>query len=214
MSGGSDGSGRGYFITVEGIEGVGKSTQVRIAVEHLRRLGKSVVETREPGGTEVGELIRTLVIGKGHPPMARETELLLMFAGRAEHLDKVIKPALAAGSIVVCDRFTDASYAYQGAGRKIPKSRVEILENYLQGPLRPNLTLLLDAPVPLALARANDRSTADRFEAEGQAFFESVRTCYLQLGRVHNDRIRVIDATQPIERVAADIWVQVERLLA
>jgi dTMP kinase len=141
---------RGIFITVEGIEGVGKSTQVKFIADYLRSRDQSVVETREPGGTVVGELIREVVLNKVPAKMAPTTELLLMFAARAEHLDKVIYPALAAGHCVVSDRFTDASYAYQGAGRGIAQSRIAILEDYVQGSLRPDLTLLLDAPVDIA----------------------------------------------------------------
>lgn len=204
---------RGIFITVEGIEGVGKSTQVKLIAEHLRQQGRSVVETREPGGTEIGELIRELVLNKGHLSMACDTELLLMFAARAEHLDKVIRPALAQGCYVVSDRFTDASYAYQGGGRGIPKSRIEILEDYVQGGLRPDLTLLLDAPVEVALARAHHRGTVNRFEAEEISFFEAVRNCYLELARAHGDRFRIIDATQPLTHVMEQIQIYLRPFL-
>ncbi len=204
---------RGIFITVEGIEGVGKSTQMKLIAEYLRSQGLSVIETREPGGTEIGELIRELVLNQGHLAMACDTELLLMFAARAEHLDKVIKPALAERQCVVSDRFTDASYAYQGGGRGIAKSRIAILENYVQGSLRPDLTLLLDAPVRVALARAHRRGTVNRFEDEELSFFEAVRNCYLELARVHCNRFRVIDATQPVAKVIEQIQGYLKPLL-
>jgi dTMP kinase len=145
--------------------------------------------------------------------MASETELLLMFAARTEHLDKVIKPALARGCDVVSDRFTDASYAYQGGGRGIPRSRIEVLENYVQGSLRPDLTLLLDAPVAVALARAHRRGTINRFEAEELSFFEAVRNDYLELAQIHYDRFRIIDATQPATRVIEQIRTHLRPLL-
>lgn len=197
---------RGIFITVEGIEGVGKSTQVKLIADYLRSRAQSVVETREPGGTVVGELIREVVLDKVPAKMAPTTELLLMFAARAEHVDKVIYPALAAGHCVVSDRFTDASYAYQGAGRGIAQSRIAILEDYVQGSLRPDLTLLLDAPVDIALARANYRGVVNRFEEdEDLRFFEAVREGYLELARIYRDRFRVVDATQPIGKLMDQI---------
>jgi dTMP kinase len=197
---------RGIFITVEGIEGVGKSTQVKLIADYLRSRDQSVIEAREPGGTVVGELIREVVLNKVPAKMAPTTELLLMFAARAEHLDKVIYPALAAGHWVVSDRFTDASYAYQGAGRGIAQSRIAILEDYVQGSLRPDLTLLLDAPVDIALARANHRGVANRFEEdEDLRFFEAVREGYLELARIYRDRFRVVDATQPIGKLMDQI---------
>jgi dTMP kinase len=197
---------RGIFITVEGIEGVGKSTQVKLIADYLRSRDQSVIEAREPGGTVVGELIREVVLNKVPAKMAPTTELLLMFAARAEHLDKVIYPALAAGHCVVSDRFTDASYAYQGAGRGIAQSRIAILEDYVQGSLRPDLTLLLDAPVDIALARANHRGVANRFEEdEDLRFFEAVREGYLELARIYRDRFRVVDATQPIGKLMDQI---------
>lgn len=197
---------RGIFITVEGIEGVGKSTQVKLIADYLRSRDQSVIEAREPGGTVVGELIREVVLNKVPAKMAPTTELLLMFAARAEHLDKVIYPALAAGHWVVSDRFTDASYAYQGAGRGIAQSRIAILEDYVQGSLRPDLTLLLDAPVDIALARANHRGVVNRFEEdEDLRFFEAVREGYLELARIYRDRFRVVDATQPIGKLMDQI---------
>jgi dTMP kinase len=197
---------RGIFITVEGIEGVGKSTQVKLIADYLRSRDQSVIEAREPGGTVVGELIREVVLNKVPAKMAPTTELLLMFAARAEHLDKVIYPALAAGHCVVSDRFTDASYAYQGAGRGIAQSRIAILEDYVQGSLRPDLTLLLDAPVDIALARANHRGVVNRFEEdEDLRFFEAVREGYLELARIYRDRVRVVDTTQPIGKLMDQI---------
>ncbi len=204
---------KGHFITFEGGEGVGKTTQVKRVAERLRSQGRLVIETREPGGTPLGEAIRGLLLGKTNPPMAIDTELLLMFAARAEHLHKVILPALAAGGIVLCDRFTDASYAYQGAGRGVSMERIEALENFVQGALRPDLTFLLDVPLPVALERAKQRGSDDRFEAEEQAFFEAVRACYLQRAERYPERFRVIDTTRPMEEVTADIQCCIEAIV-
>jgi dTMP kinase len=204
---------KGYFITFEGGEGVGKTTQVKRVAERLRSQGRLVIETREPGGTSLGEAIRGLLLDKSIPPMAIDTELLLMFAARSEHLHQVILPALAAGGIVLCDRFTDASYAYQGAGRGIAMERIEALENFVQGTLRPDLTFLLDVPLPVALERAKQRGSDDRFEAEGQAFFEAVRGCYLQRAERYPERFRVIDTTPSREEVTEVIQRHLEALI-
>ncbi|HKF93318.1 MAG TPA: dTMP kinase, partial [Gammaproteobacteria bacterium] len=159
------------FITVEGIEGVGKSTQVGLLCEYLRSRGVTALATREPGGTQVGEHIRGLLLQASTTPMHPETELLLMFAARAEHLHQVILPALTNNRWVVCDRFTDASYAYQGGGRGLAVERIMAMEQWLQGDFRPYLTLLLDAPVEAALSRINLRQAEDRFEQETVDFF-------------------------------------------
>ncbi|MCB1758341.1 MAG: dTMP kinase [Gammaproteobacteria bacterium] len=196
---------RGKFVTVEGIEGAGKSSNLDFVQRLLERAGLRVVRTREPGGTELGESVRDLLLGHRHAGMADDTELLLMFGARAEHIARVIEPALASGSWVLCDRFTDASYAYQGGGRGIPAARIAALEDWVQGPLRPDLTLLLDLPVATGLQRAGKRSTPDRFESEQQAFFERVRTRYLELAAAAPARFRVIDAAYPLEAVQAQI---------
>jgi dTMP kinase len=204
---------RGKFITVEGIEGAGKSSNLDFVQRLLERDGISVVRTREPGGTELGEAVRELLLGHRHTGMADDTELLLMFGARAEHIAQVIEPALTRGEWVLCDRFTDASYAYQGGGRGIPASRIETLEAWVQGELRPDLTLLLDLPVTTGLNRAGARSAPDRFESEKQAFFERVRNCYLTLAASSSGRIRVIDASRSLNEVQARIKQAVEAFL-
>lgn len=206
------GATRGRFVTVEGIEGVGKSTQAGLIARYLRDAGLRVVETREPGGTEVGEGIREVLLRPAPMPMHAETELLLMFAARAEHLARVVAPALARGAWVVCDRFTDASYAYQGGGRGIPPARIAVLEDFVQGNLMPDLTILLDAPLDVALARTRGRGRADRFELEGPGFFEAVRAAYLERARCDPRRIRVIDASLTMDEVAAAIRNELARL--
>ncbi len=184
----------GRFITVEGIEGVGKSTQIDFLRGLLEARGVPVTVTREPGGTPLGEAIRSLLLDRRHTGMAADTELLLMFAARAQHLAEVIRPALAAGRWVLCDRFTDATYAYQGAGRGIGPGRIAVLEDFVQDGLRPDLTILLDAPVATGLARAGRRGPGDRFERETVNFFERVRAGYLQRASAEPGRFRVIDA--------------------
>ncbi len=195
----------GLFITLEGIEGVGKSTQVQFIADYLQQQGREFVITREPGGTPVGEGVRALVLDNKHTGMAADTELLLMFAARAEHIDKVIRPALEAGKVVLCDRFTDASYAYQGLGRNISTERISMLEEWVQQGLRPDLTLLLDAPVSTGLERAAKRSEKDRFESEALDFFEAVRNCYLQIAKNEPQRVKVIDASLELEEVKKQV---------
>lgn len=192
----------GRFVTLEGIEGVGKSTQCAVVAAALEALGHSVTVTREPGGTVLGEGIRGLLLDRELPAMDPMTELLLVFAARAEHLAKVIRPALGAGRWVVCDRFTDATYAYQGGGRGLSVSGIECLESLVQGVLRPDLTLLFDAPPELALARAKSRSESDRFESERLEFFARTRAAYLRRAALEPGRIRVIDASRPVEDVS------------
>lgn len=191
---------RGLFITLEGGEGAGKSSCLDFVRDWLKQHGQDVVVTREPGGTPLGERIRDLLL-HGRDGMSPDAELLLMFAARAEHLNQVIRPALERGSNVVCDRFTDATYAYQGAGRGVASERIAVLEQWVQQGLRPNLTLLLDLPVAQGLARAGTRSAPDRFEREQQAFFERVRSAYLDAATREPKRIRVIDASQDIAAV-------------
>lgn len=195
----------GCFITVEGGEGAGKTTQLMFMREYLEQAGYRVTLTREPGGTPLGEEIRALLLDHRHDGMALTTETLLMFAARTEHLERVIRPALAAGQWVLCDRFTDATYAYQGGGRSLPLERIAILENWAQGELRPNLTLVLDLPVEIGLKRAGQRSAADRFEREEMAFFERVRAVYLDRARRNPDRYRIVNANQPVEAVRAEV---------
>lgn len=195
----------GRFITVEGGEGVGKTTQLAFIREYLEQAGHRVVLTREPGGTALGEEIRSLLLGHRHDGMAPATETLLMFAARAEHLERVIRPALATGHWVLCDRFTDATYAYQGGGRGLPAQQIAILEDWAQGTLRPDLTLVFDLPVEMGLERVGRRGAADRFEREEKAFFERIRAVYLDRARRHPDRYRIVNADRPVEAVRAEV---------
>jgi len=199
----------GRFITIEGIEGVGKTTNIEFIEELLRDAEKDIVMTREPGGTSLGEDVRELLLGHKHDGMSRDAELLLMFAARAEHLNKVIKPALDADKWVICDRFTDATYAYQGGGRGFDTAPIEALENLVQADLRPDLTLLLDVSVEIGLDRAGKRSEPDRFEKEKHDFFERVRQCYLQRAKADPDRMIIIDASKPLEEVQSQIHAAV-----
>jgi dTMP kinase len=198
-----------HFITLDGIDGVGKTTFVPIVCEILQSYNLPVLSTREPGGTEIGEQLRSLLL-QG-PPVHSDTEILLMFAARAEHLQQVIRPALANGQWVVCDRFTDATYAYQGAGRGILKERIAQLETWVQGDLRPDLTLLLDAPPNVSLQRIKQRYSweerfdQDRFEQEQIQFFSRVRQGYLTLAKAHPERYYVINATLAIEVITEQI---------
>jgi len=205
---------RGKFITVEGIEGVGKSTNMEYVQEALVAAGIEVVLTREPGGTELGEKIRGLLLDHRNGSMVDDTELLLMFAARAQHLAEVIEPSLAAGKWVLCDRFTDATFAYQGGGRGIAMDRIAELEQWVQGGLRPDATLLLDAPVEVGLARAAGRpQAADRFEREKQAFFEKVRQAYLNMATEQSQRYHIIDASQPLDEVKISLNEVINHLL-
>lgn len=191
----------GLLITLEGGEGAGKSTNLDYIKQQLEAAGKSVRVTREPGGSALGEKIRQLLLDPAFTGMGTDTELLLMFAARAEHISQVIKPAISAGAIVLCDRFTDATYAYQGGGRGIAMQRIQVLEDYVQGDFRPDLTLLFDLPVELGLARAGKRGELDRFEREQQQFFENVRQTYLQRAAAEPDRFRIIDASRELPDV-------------
>lgn len=204
---------KGRFLTLEGIEGVGKTTNREFVCEWLQARAVEFVVTREPGGPEISEKIRALLLDPANKGMAYRTELLLMFAARAEHLEKRILPALEEGQWVVCDRFTEATYAYQGGGRGIPEEDIASLENWVQGDLRPDMTLLLDAPVDVGMARASKRGALDRFEQERQAFFERVRSGYLQQARQHPHRFAVIDAAQPLPQVQAAVAGVLETLL-
>ena len=195
----------GLFITLEGPEGAGKSTNRDYLAMCLRAAGIEVLLTREPGGTPLAERIRELLLAPSDEPMAADTELLLVFAARAQHLAKVIRPALARGCVVLCDRFTDATYAYQGGGRGLSQQRIAELERFVQGDLRPDLTLLFDLPVEQGLARAAARGRLDRFEQEQRSFFEAVRQTYLQRAALAPQRYRLLDASQSLQQVQAAI---------
>ncbi len=203
----------GKFITVEGIEGVGKSTNIAFLRDYLSDRGQTVCVTREPGGTELAEAIRQVILQPHDEPLPERAELLLMFAARSVHLENLIRPALARNEWVLCDRFTDATYAYQGAGRGLPTDEIDTLRNLVQGDLRPDLTLLLDASLKTSLGRAEKRNTqtgsTDRVEDEEQAFFERVRRGYLKLAAEEPTRIVVIDADQPL----ADVQVSLAKAL-
>ncbi len=195
----------GKFITVEGIEGVGKSTNIAHLTRAIEKRGYSVLTTREPGGTPMAERIRELVAEHGDESMPDIAELLLVFASRALHVNNVIQPALAAGTWVICDRFTDSSRAYQGAGRGLPQDDITLLAEWVHGDLRPNLTILLDAPVEIGMGRVGQRSDPDRFEIERGEFFVRVRECYLKLAEAEPDRFVIVDATQDRDSVRATI---------
>jgi dTMP kinase len=203
----------GRFITVEGIEGVGKTTNIDFIHRQLLAAGWEVLLTREPGGTPLAEAIRGLLLDPDYTGMDARCELQLVFAARAEHLAKVIRPALAQGRWVLCDRFTDATYAYQGGGRGIETGIIAALETLVQGDFRPDLTLLLDVPVATGMARAGKRGSLDRFEREQVEFFERVRACYLDMARKHAARYRVIDAEQPLDQVQHELAAVLETYL-
>lgn len=199
---------RGKFITLEGIDGAGKSTHMAWLVEALRKRGISVIQTREPGGTPLGEKLRALLLSEA---MTIETEALLMFAARREHIAAVIEPALARGDWVVCDRFTDASFAYQGGGRGLPWQKLALLEDWVQEGLNPDLTLLFDLDPAVAFQRVSGMGRElDRFEKEKQDFFERVRAAYLRRSRDSSGRMQLIGAAAPI----ADIEKQLEVIVS
>jgi dTMP kinase len=195
---------QGRFITLEGIDGAGKSTHLGFIADLLTRRGMSVRVTREPGGTRLGEKLRELLLDPAqtvHP----DTETLLLFAARQEHLHSVIRPALASGQCVVCDRFTDATFAYQGWGRGIDLAKLEALESWVQGPLQPDLTLYFDVPTEVARGRIEATRTRDRFEQEQQAFFERVRNGYLDRAARYPGRIRILDSQRPLFSVQKEL---------
>ncbi|MFZ5510876.1 MAG: dTMP kinase [Pseudomonadota bacterium] len=194
---------RGKFITLEGIDGAGKSTHLSWLIDYLRAQGRTVVATREPGGTPLGEKLRELLL---HEPMHLETEALLMFAARREHLERLIRPALERGDWVVSDRFTDATYAYQGGGRKLDKDKIALLEHWVHPDLQPDLTLLFDVPPEVACQRlAGTGNAPDRFEREAEDFFRRVRTAYLERAAGSGGRIRVIDARRSIGEIQKEL---------
>lgn len=204
---------RGLFITIEGGEGVGKSTNIAFIQEALASKGIESIITREPGGTPLAEEIREVLIKNREETVASETELLLMFAARAQHLHQKILPALEKGVWVISDRFTDATYAYQSGGRGVPSEKVALLENFVQGDVRPDLTLLLDAPIEVGMARAKNRGALDRFEEEQAEFFNNVRDNYLARAEAEPKRFKIVDATQSLEEVQSSISVVLENIL-
>lgn len=204
---------RGKFITLEGGEGVGKTTNLAFIKGYLQQHNIPVVVTREPGGTVLAEKIRHLLLDNDSETISEPAELLLIFAARAQHIKHVIEPALAQGAWVLCDRFTDATYAYQGGGRNMRVSTIEWLENLVQGSLRPDLTLLLDAPVEIGLERAQKRAAFDRFESEKISFFEQVRRAYLLQLELHPERIKLIKANQPLVDVQSALINVIHPLL-
>lgn len=201
---------RGKFITLEGIDGAGKSTHLAFIAEYLRATGKQVVVTREPGGTPLGEMLRDLVLSQA---MHVETETLIMFASRREHIDKVIVPALEKGIWIISDRFTDATYAYQGGGRGIAAERLKMLENWVQGSLQPDLTFLFDVPIEVSRERLTLNMSLDRFEQEKQEFFMRVRAAYLACAAAQPQRIRVIDSSRSIPDIQTELTGLIERVL-
>jgi dTMP kinase len=205
---------RGLFLTLEGAEGVGKSTNIEYITQYLEQRDIEYVLTREPGGTQLAEKIRYLLLAVHEEPMSELTELLLVFAARAQHLDKVIEPALSKGKWVVCDRFTDATFAYQGAGRGLSVETIGQLQSLVQGELRPDLTLILDLNPEIGLARASNRGELDRFELEQQSFFRHVRQGYLDIAQAEPERCRVIDASKPLTDVKLDLLAALEQGLS
>lgn len=204
---------RGLFITVEGGEGVGKSTSMAFLEQYFVEHGIDVLVTREPGGTHVGEEVRELLLRIRDEPLADMSELLLMFAARAQHISEVIAPALTSGRWVLCDRFTDATYAYQSGGRGVPDAVVQQLETLVQGDLRPDFTLLLDAPVEVGMARARGRGELDRIEQEAVEFFERVRARYLALAESGGGRYKIVDASLEVDQVQEQLQQVAGQLL-
>jgi dTMP kinase len=202
---------RGAFISLEGIEGVGKSTNVAFTAETVRKAGFDAVTTREPGGTSFGERVREWILTGDHGQLSAEIEALLMFAARARHLDEVIRPALEAGRWVVCDRFTDATFAYQGGGRGARRTLLDSLRTEIHQGVEPDLTLLLDAPLEVGASRIGNR-TLDHFEREQRPFFERVRAAYLALAAEQPTRIKIVDAALPLDRVQQQIAAHVQAL--
>ena len=205
----------GRFITFEGIDGAGKSTHLPWLAGRIEAAGHAIVATREPGGTPIGEALRSLILRE---PMTHDSEALLMFAARREHLDRVIRPALARGEWVLCDRFTDATYAYQGGGHGVDRARIRQLEEWIHGDCQPDLTLLFDVPPPVSRARL-DRSAAegrtlDKFEREAGAFFDRVRGAYLERAKADPQRFRVVDSTRPVAEVRALLDAHLAELTA
>lgn len=200
------------FITLEGMEGAGKSTNLAYICEYFDQQKIKYRVTREPGGTEVAEKIRDVLLNHYDEPLHPMCELLLIFAARAQHLEQVIKPALANGEWVLSDRFTDATYAYQGEGRQLGGEKVELLERFVQAELKPDLTIILDVPVELSAQRVRQRGELDRFEVEQSAFFQRVRDAYHQRVASDENRYRLIDASQTLPNVQADLQIVLDNL--
>ena len=205
---------RGKFITVEGIEGTGKSTNIDFLCPIIEQQGITVLRTREPGGTPMAERIRQMLLEHGEEPLPDIAELLLFFASRSLHISNTIKPALAAGKWVVCDRFTDASRAYQGYARGLGIKRVNLLADWVQEDLQPDLTLLLDAPAEVGMERAEKRGEADRLDSEEAGFYQRVRDGYLSLAAAEPERFAVVDASVELSQVQAAIATEINRLLS
>lgn len=203
---------KGKFITIEGSEGTGKSTNIRYIEDYLREKKIDFISTREPGGTPIAEKIRALLLDKNNSSLCHDAELLLMFAARAQHLNELIIPALEAGQWVLSDRFTDATYAYQGGGRGLPLDKIAQLERFVQGELRPDATILLDIPVPLGMQRVRNRGAVDRFEQEQMSFFNRIRETYLQLAADNPQRFHIVDTEPQIEEVRQQILVIMDQL--
>jgi len=204
---------RGCFITLEGMEGVGKSTHQAFIQRYLKQTGHAVVVTREPGGTPIAETIRQLLLKRQAEVIIPETELLLLFAGRAQHIKHVIRPALNAGKWVICDRFTDASYAYQGGGRGVSMQKIEALEKWVQADLRPDCILLLDTRVKLALKRIKRRGKLDRIETEEEEFFQRVRAAYLARAEKFPGRYEIIEASAALLKIQRRIKLILDKLI-
>ncbi len=202
---------KGRFITIEGVEGAGKSSAVQCIESFLKNKNIDFVLTREPGGTDVAERIRNIVLHEHQEPITPTAEVLLFFAGRAQHIEHVIKPSLAAGKWVVSDRFVDASYAYQGAARGIAAEKIVFLDEWVVGDLKPDLTILLDLPIEQGLTRTQSRGELDRIEQEQQQFFQRARDVYLQRAEQFKDQYRTVDASQTLEKVHAAITAELNR---
>jgi dTMP kinase len=205
-------AGRGLFITFEGIDGAGKTTQIQYAADHMRKAGRKVVSTREPGGTAAGEAIRNLVLDKTLR-WVPDAELLLIFAARAQHVAQVIEPALSTGKDVICDRFTDASYAYQGGGRGIAAARIKALADWTHPGLTPDLTLLFDTSPDIGQERTGMRGFQNRFDEEQHRFHVAVREAYLALAAAHPGRIQIVDAAQHLDEVRKQVLEHIDKLL-
>ena len=204
---------KGKFLTLEGIEGVGKSTHIAYIAKRLETGGHRTLTTREPGGTRLGESVREILLHGNDLDILPQAELMLMFAARLQHVQEIIVPAIADGLVVVCDRFIDASYAYQGGGRGIPQEMIAVLDNWVLKDLRPDLTLLFDASVETGLRRAGNRSDADRFESENVNFFNRVRETYLERAKKEPERIKIIDAEQDMHTVEKQISAVLETFI-
>lgn len=209
----SDSTQGGLFITFEGVEGAGKTTNIEFIAKQIEKTGQEFVLTREPGGTQVGEAIREILLSKNLPEMHHDTELMLMFAARAEHVQRVILPALNAGKWVLCDRFTDASYAYQGGGRGIDISRIAALENWVQGDLRPDVTFLFDLDADTGMARVRSRGETDRFEQQHIDFFNKVRQQYLSMAEANPQSYKIVNAQHDLETVQNQISLMLAELI-